>query len=90
MNSLTDGPFFTDMNGELETAILTCHHGNNQCKHFGIHNGHYFYCSAQDAENQHKNALEYYYPWEKAGKQMHDKYPSKECPYINETLKEKL
>lgn len=55
MNNLIDGPFLTDMKGELEDAILTCQYGNKHCKHLGIHDRHYFYCSAQEAENQHKN-----------------------------------
>lgn len=65
-----EGPDWTDENGELETPYLSC----QGCKHLGVHDYHYFYCGAQDAQNQRHTAFvgdfSYAYPWPGAGKQL--------------------
>lgn len=76
------GPLITDLGGNLDTPILTCYDGEeDRCIHFGIHDGHYFYCAAQDAPNKHVAEGEYAYPWVGAGKQLRQQHPDEGCPF---------
>lgn len=72
-----NGPLLTDMNGELDSPVLTC----RGCKHLNVHDSHYFYCGAQHAPNcdpNNKNP----YPWRGAGKRLNlDPSPLLGCPY---------
>jgi len=56
------GPTLTDYNGELSEKVKVCH----GCQHFGIHDSHYYYCSAQYAHNQDPTYGSPY-PWRGAG-----------------------
>ena len=78
-----EGPILTDLDGNLNEPILKCAYGNHRCVHFGIHDGHYFYCAAQDAPNKHAKSGEYAYPWAGAGKQMRHPNPDDGCPFAN-------
>lgn len=76
------GPILTDQNKELVEPVLMCRSGEERCEHSLIHDFHYFYCSAQDAPNQHENKDGYYYPWRGAGKHLpRGPYPDAGCPY---------
>ena len=55
------------------------------CESFKIHDGHYFYCSSQDAPNKHAKPDEYAYPWHGAGKQLRNPIPDSGCPIKGKT-----
>lgn len=76
------GPILTDQDGELDKPILMCMYGKYRCSHFGINDVHYFYCSAQDADNKHAKPGEYAYPWPGAGARLFQQVPNKDCPYV--------
>lgn len=73
------GPTTTDYNGELKHPVKVCW----GCKHLGIHDQHYPYCSAQYAQNQDATAT-YTYPWKGAGKYIAREKPDNGCPYIED------
>lgn len=64
-----------DCNGELSEPVRTC----SGCQHFGIHDWHYYYCSAQYNENNQSPGTSYVYPWRGAGKQMR-RSNAENCP----------
>lgn len=67
-----EGPVLSD------EGKLTCYWGkDNKCKHFGIHDFHYFYCAAQESECLSKD-----YPWPGAGKQLARSTPDSGCPFL--------
>jgi hypothetical protein len=73
------GPELTDLNGDLDHKVKRC----PGCRHFGIHDYHYFYCSAQYAENQKADA-KYAYPWRGAGKHFSRWPDAAGCPHDKE------
>lgn len=76
------GPILTDFDGALSSKILKCFDGDYRCKFLGIHDCHYFYCSAQTSI-ENSSSGDYAYPWPNAGKQLRDSSPNKGCPYGN-------
>lgn len=80
--NLTEGPIWNDEDGNLPEEVPHCAWGADQCTHLGIHDYHYFYCSAQDAENKHGQRDGYAYPWPGAGKQLLHNEPDGGCPYL--------
>lgn len=70
MESLRNGPVWTDYNGDLDAPVLTC----TGCHHLRYHDRHYPYCSAQPVPNQS-------YPWPGAGKHIQVEKPNAGCPY---------
>lgn len=79
-----EGPILTDQDGNLDTPILMCAYRDHRCKHFGVHDWHYFYCAAQDAPNKHASETGYAYPWKGAGKQIRWAKPDEGCPFTKE------
>lgn len=77
--STQEGPELSNCGGELAIPIQIC--GN--CKYLGVHDMHYFYCSAQDAPNKHAGPKEYAYPWHGAGIRLQDDTPNDGCPFKN-------
>ena len=77
-----EGPVLTDQRWNLGRAILMCSFGEHRCKHFGVHDWHYFYCAAQDAPNKRPLRDGYAYPWAGAGKQLRDPKPDVGCPFL--------
>jgi hypothetical protein len=73
------GPTLTDHNGELDTPVKTC----KGCVHFGVHEWHHYYCSAQKAQNRNPEYSSPY-PWRGAGAQM-NRPDAENCPYDKET-----
>lgn len=61
-----------------------CTSDTHRCRHYGIHDHHYTYCSAQDAPNLSAHAGQYAYPWAGAGRQFSG-YPADGCPLIGTT-----
>jgi hypothetical protein len=77
------GPILTDQGGELDTPILMCWWADYRCPHFGIHDHHYFFCSALDADNIHAEEGKHAYPWRGAGARNHaDINANSTCPYL--------
>lgn len=75
----TDGPVMTEYG-------LRCWGDAGRCKHFGLHDFHYPYCSAQPSENDG-------YPWPGAGRHIrleNPDSPSSKCPYSIERSKPAL
>jgi hypothetical protein len=54
---------------------FTCYTNERKCKHFAIHDFHYFYCAGQESNNPG-------YPWPGAGKQLRNAKPDEGCPYL--------
>lgn len=79
------GYLLTDQRGELSTPVRMCVGEGHRCIHAGVHDWHYFYCAAQDADNKHAPPGEFAYPWPGAGKHLHaGPYPNRDCPYAND------
>jgi len=79
------GPVMTDFGGELDSPVLRCmsHTPKYRCPHLGIHDWHYFFCSAQEASNTvPENSAPY--PWRGAGIQLRHQEPNPRCPYLKE------
>ena len=76
-----EGPVTTNQDGNLDTPVRMCAYREHRCKHFGVHDWHYFYCAAQDAPNKHAGPRDYAYPWRGAGKQLRDNKPDAGCPF---------
>lgn len=72
------GPALTDHNGELDKPVKTC----VGCTHFGVHDWHYYYCSAQPSQNRNPEYSSPY-PWRGAGAQMNSPN-AQDCPYDKE------
>lgn len=79
---IIEGPHETDLQGNLDKPVKFCMTYEGRCKYFGVHDGHYFYCAAQDAENKHAKPGQYAYPWAGAGKQIRSPHPDDGCPYL--------
>jgi len=77
------GPLLTDQDGMLDEPILICSFRGYRCSHFAIHDRHYYYCSAQESENQHSEGFAY--PWRGAGVELATNEPNEGCPYIKES-----
>jgi len=76
-----EGPIFTDQDGGLNIKIPMCGWGDRTCRHLGVHEFHYYYCAAQDAENKHAAPNEFAYPWHGAGKHLFGGPYPKNCPF---------
>lgn len=71
-NKGVKGYKLTDQNGDLDSPVRSC----VGCQHFGVHDFHYVYCSAQYADNQRPDT-DYVYPWRGAGTHIDD---ATNCP----------
>lgn len=77
-----EGPILTTLSSELETPVLLCAHPHKsiQCEHLGIHDGHYYYCAAQQKVfSTFDLAAEY--PWSGAGTHLVNNRPNDTCPF---------
>lgn len=72
--------------GPLEGEYgLTCYSDGGRCKHLGINDFHYPYCSAQSRDGDPSQPVSESYPWPGAGRHIFRSKPNAGCPY---TLKE--
>ena len=85
---MQEGPVLTDQDGNLSVPISMCAWREHRCKFFGVHDWHYFYCAAQDAQNKHPHVSHGdAYPWAGAGKQLRSNEPDSGCPFVGSNKK---